>query len=207
MAWFSHISTIGCFDFRFGIKAEQVHCALNRFELKDTILSNTCPTFPNCDHNTVNSPYRTINGLCNNIHPPGHVPWGLPKTQYQRALAPNYADGNDNITYYYFLAQTLKVDRYFINDFVIIIWNRLMDASTGQKWWRATAVRIWLYNFILLWPSKSIIPFESQTVPVWYLWLWFAILTPPAIRTLLGLCNSPNSSIMVNPNIVKSLDL
>ena len=87
---------------RFQIKPDQVHCILNRFELKDTILFKTCPTFPNCDQKTLTSPYRTINGLCNNIHPPGHVPWGVPNTQYQRALAPNYADGNT------YLAKDLK---------------------------------------------------------------------------------------------------
>ncbi|XP_046639001.1 peroxidase-like [Daphnia pulicaria] len=78
---------------RYQIKPEQVECVLNHLELKYTTIANTCPTFPDCDLKTFNSPFRTITGICNNIHPPGHVPWGVPRTQYQRALAPNYADG------------------------------------------------------------------------------------------------------------------
>ncbi|KZS13261.1 Peroxinectin [Daphnia magna] len=78
---------------RYRIKPEQIECVANRFQLRDTILFDTCPSHPNCDEKTLASPFRTMNGSCNNAHPPGHTPWGLPKTQYQRALAPVYADG------------------------------------------------------------------------------------------------------------------
>jgi peroxidase len=90
--WPNHL--IGYWIFiRYQIKPEQVECVLNHFELKYTTIADTCPIFPDCDLKTFNSPFRTITGICNNIHPPGHVPWGVPRTQYQRALAPNYADG------------------------------------------------------------------------------------------------------------------
>lgn len=78
---------------RYRIKPEQVECVANRFQLKDTILYDKCPAHPDCDERTLASPFRTMNGSCNNPHPPGHVPWGLSKTQYQRALPPAYADG------------------------------------------------------------------------------------------------------------------
>lgn len=78
---------------RYGVKAEQASCILNRIPVKEAGIYNECPFYPDCDQEMVASPYRTITGVCNNVHPAGHVPWGVPNTAYQRALAPDYADG------------------------------------------------------------------------------------------------------------------
>lgn len=75
------------------MKPDQAHCALNRFKIKDTIVTNTCPTFPVCDKKALASPYRTITGVCNHVHSPGNIPWGVANSQYQRLLPPDYADG------------------------------------------------------------------------------------------------------------------
>lgn len=78
---------------RYQVKPDQAHCALNRFEIKDTIVTNTCPTFPVCDKKALASPYRTITGICNHVHYPGEIPWGVANSQYRRLLTPDYADG------------------------------------------------------------------------------------------------------------------
>lgn len=78
---------------RYRVKAEQAACILNRYHVKEAGIYSECPFYPECNQEMVTSPYRTITGVCNNVHPPGSVPWGVPNTRYQRALAPEYADG------------------------------------------------------------------------------------------------------------------
>ncbi|XP_046438483.1 peroxidase-like [Daphnia pulex] len=75
---------------RFNIKPEDVERTLRQFNLKDTILSGTCTADPVCDEKTIRSPYRTLDGSCNNIQRPS---WGKSLTQFQRALPSAYADG------------------------------------------------------------------------------------------------------------------
>lgn len=67
---------------------------MNRYHVEEAGIYNECPFYPECNQEMVTSPYRTITGVCNNVHPPGSVPWGVPNTRYQRALAPEYADGD-----------------------------------------------------------------------------------------------------------------
>ena len=75
---------------RFNIKPEDVERTLRQFNLKDTILSGMCTADPVCDEKTIRSPYRTLDGSCNNIQRPS---WGKSLTQFQRALPSAYADG------------------------------------------------------------------------------------------------------------------
>jgi peroxidase len=75
---------------RFNIKPEDVQRTMKQFNLKDTILSGMCTADPVCDEKTIRSPYRTLDGSCNNIQRPS---WGKSLTQFQRALPSAYADG------------------------------------------------------------------------------------------------------------------
>jgi peroxidase len=70
---------------------EEAGFGLNQFNLiRDTILKETCPADPLCDQKTIRSPFRTLDGSCNNIK---RSFWGKSRTQFQRALVPAYADG------------------------------------------------------------------------------------------------------------------
>ena len=63
---------------------------LTQFTLRNTALSESCPAEPHCDAKTINSPYRTITGACNNIR---RTSWGKALLPVQRILPPDYADG------------------------------------------------------------------------------------------------------------------
>lgn len=76
---------------RFELTPEEAGFGLTHFNLRDTILSDTCPSDPTCDQKTIRSPFRMLDGSCNNIKRPS---WGRSRTQFQRALVPAYADGN-----------------------------------------------------------------------------------------------------------------
>ena len=69
---------------------EETAFGLSQFSLRDTILSASCPADPFCDETIVDSPFRTADGSCNNLQNPL---WGKSRTQSQRVLVPNYADG------------------------------------------------------------------------------------------------------------------
>ena len=75
---------------RFELNADEAGFGLAQFNLRDTILSDTCPAVPSCDESTVRSPFRTADGSCNNLRVSS---WGKSRTQFQRALVANYADG------------------------------------------------------------------------------------------------------------------
>ncbi|XP_046638989.1 peroxidase-like [Daphnia pulicaria] len=75
---------------RFELTPEEAGLGLTQFNLKDTILSDFCPADPICDEKTISSPFRTMDGSCNNLKYPS---WGKSRTQFQRALVPAYADG------------------------------------------------------------------------------------------------------------------
>lgn len=79
---------------RFELTPEEAGFGLNQFNLRDTILKETCPADPVCDQKTSRSPFRTLDGSCNNIK---RSFWGKSRTQFQRALVPAYADGTYNI--------------------------------------------------------------------------------------------------------------
>ena len=76
---------------------EEAGFGLNQFNLRDTILKETCPSDPVCDQRTLRSPFRTLDGSCNNIK---RSFWGKSRTQFQRALVPAYFDGNILLTTY-----------------------------------------------------------------------------------------------------------
>ncbi|KAK4008470.1 hypothetical protein OUZ56_013610 [Daphnia magna] len=75
---------------RFQLTPDEAGFGLTQFHLKDTILSDTCYPEAMCDETTIHSPFRTLDGSCNNIK---HASWGKSRTQYQRILVPAYADG------------------------------------------------------------------------------------------------------------------
>lgn len=72
------------------IESDQVDSTVSQVNLKDTSLANTCPVSPVCDEKTLRSPFRKLDGSCNNVRNPI---WGQSKTQYQRLLSPDYAEG------------------------------------------------------------------------------------------------------------------
>ena len=75
---------------RFRLSSEETGIGLSKFSLRDTIISDSCPAHPSCDREMTESPFRTIDGSCNNLE---RTAWGKSKTQFQRALLPQYADG------------------------------------------------------------------------------------------------------------------
>ena len=75
---------------RFRLSPEEAGIGMSKFSLRDTIISDSCPAHPTCDRETAESPFRTIDGSCNNLE---RTAWGKSKTQFQRALLPHYADG------------------------------------------------------------------------------------------------------------------
>jgi len=75
---------------RFELTADEAGFGLAQFNLRDTILSDTCPAEPLCDESIVRSPFRTADGSCNNLRVSS---WGKSRSQFQRALVANYADG------------------------------------------------------------------------------------------------------------------
>ncbi|XP_064085733.1 peroxidase-like isoform X2 [Macrobrachium nipponense] len=73
---------------KFRLTPEQAGYGLQRFSVKDTIISDTCPEPPRCrkkEHF-----YRTVDGSCNNLD---HPTWGQARTTFQRILPPQYSDG------------------------------------------------------------------------------------------------------------------
>lgn len=75
---------------RFLLTAEQAGFGLSQYNLRDTIISDSCPAEPACVGALASSVYRTLDGSCNNLRRGG---WGMSKTQFQRGLAAQYADG------------------------------------------------------------------------------------------------------------------
>lgn len=75
---------------RFELNADEAGFGLSQFSLKGTILGDSCPAEPVCDREMINSPYRTLDGSCNNLV---RTAWGKSNTQFQRALVAAYADG------------------------------------------------------------------------------------------------------------------
>ena len=75
---------------RFRLSPEEAGIGMSKFSLRDTIISDSCPAHPTCDRETAESPFRTIDGSCNNLE---RTAWGKSKTQFQRALLPHYSDG------------------------------------------------------------------------------------------------------------------
>lgn len=113
---------------RFELTPEEAGLGLTQFNLKDTILSDFCPADPICDEKTIFSPFRTIDGSCNNLKYPS---WGKSRTQFQRALVPAYADGIHSITVNYkYVAQRKKM-KWF---------NRCLVATEDEKRKRSSQV-------------------------------------------------------------------
>ena len=75
---------------RFELTADEAGFGLSQFSLRGTILSESCPADPVCDRETASSPFRTLDGSCNNLI---RTAWGKSNTQFQRALVAAYADG------------------------------------------------------------------------------------------------------------------
>ena len=73
------------------VSTQQIATALSQISIKDTSLSDTCPTNPTCSANTLGSPFRTLDGSCNNII---NSIWGRSGTQYLRLLEADYNDRN-----------------------------------------------------------------------------------------------------------------
>ena len=73
---------------RFHLTPEEVGFGLSQFSLRDTILSDSCPPEKVCTGNK--DLFRSLDGSCNNLI---RGSWGQSKTQFQRALHANYADG------------------------------------------------------------------------------------------------------------------
>lgn len=91
--------------FRFELNAEQAGIGLSQYKLKDTILSDTCPADPVCDDKMIRSPFRTMDGSCNNIR---RSFWGKSRSQFQRAILPVYSDGNNAVLLLKKMGQYLK---------------------------------------------------------------------------------------------------
>ena len=72
---------------RYDLSPEQTAFGLSAYNLQDT---NFCPADHNCDKEFALSPFRTIDGSCNNIQ---FSVWGKARTQFQRCLKPVYSDG------------------------------------------------------------------------------------------------------------------
>lgn len=75
---------------RFELSPDEAGFGLNAFSIRGTVLSATCPAQPACDEKTINSPYRTFDGTCNNVR---YTAWGSARHTIQRILPPNYSDG------------------------------------------------------------------------------------------------------------------
>ncbi|XP_068203812.1 peroxidase-like [Palaemon carinicauda] len=73
---------------KFRLTPEQAGYGLQKFSVRDTIISNTCPEPPRCRKKE--RFYRTIDGSCNNLDNPT---WGQARTTFQRLLPPQYSDG------------------------------------------------------------------------------------------------------------------
>lgn len=70
---------------------EQAGIGLSQYNCKDTVLSDICPADPVCEDKIFRSPFRTMDGSCNNIK---HSFWGKSRSQFQRAITPAYSDGS-----------------------------------------------------------------------------------------------------------------
>jgi peroxidase len=79
-----------CYCVRFYLTPEQAGFGLSAFNLRDTIISDSCPAEPACTGDLASAAFRSLDGSCNNLRRGG---WGQSKTQFQRALAAQYADG------------------------------------------------------------------------------------------------------------------
>ena len=62
---------------------------LSNKDIQDEFQSEFCPEKRNCDKEK-NSPYRSVNGSCNNLN---HPSWGAAITPQPRYQAPQYGDG------------------------------------------------------------------------------------------------------------------
>ena len=91
---YSYEMTVNVVHFRFQLKADEAGFGLSQISLRDTIISETCPADPVCDKKTLASPFRTLDGSCNNVR---NTAWGKSKTQFQRALVATYADGSSPV--------------------------------------------------------------------------------------------------------------
>ncbi|XP_076051646.1 salivary peroxidase/catechol oxidase-like [Oratosquilla oratoria] len=69
------------------LNAVQGGHGLQAFSVRNSILSQACPTPPRCDPNYK---YRTITGVCNNLR---NTMYGSSNTAFQRVLPPKYKDG------------------------------------------------------------------------------------------------------------------
>jgi len=66
--------------------------------LRGTALERTCPAMTTCNKNNRNTPFRTMDGSCNNINQPA---WGQAGSTYRRILPSSYSDGiTSNIKLY-----------------------------------------------------------------------------------------------------------
>lgn len=74
--------------YRYHLSPLQAGFGLQKFDVMDTILSDSCPLQPECGEKE--NYYRTIDGSCNNLWNPT---WGQAKTTLQRILPPQYDDG------------------------------------------------------------------------------------------------------------------
>lgn len=72
---------------REAITTDDIENGLNGLNLHSTPLKDACLHKVECD---MSSPYRTIDGSCNNVEKPH---WGMLASSYSRLLPPSYADG------------------------------------------------------------------------------------------------------------------
>lgn len=71
---------------RFNLDSLQGRDGLQRFNIQNTVIADTCPEIPRCP----STKFRSIDGLCNNLE---NREWGKSLTAYERFLPPSYADG------------------------------------------------------------------------------------------------------------------
>lgn len=97
---------------RFGVNPKDVASVLGQINVQ-------CPPPPVCK--AVTSPYRTLDGSCNNIK---QSTWGQSRTQLQRILSPDYANGKINIS-----------TKFTLNLLVIVVvyFDRHPTSATGQE--------------------------------------------------------------------------
>ena len=117
-------------NYRFGLTFEQAAHGLQNFNLRDTILSDTCPVDPVCDGNTARSPFRTFDGSCNNLKKSF---WGKSNTHFQRYLNPQYADGNSHDSRDVVRKRnSMKKNSNFLSFIVSGVWQPRRSISGNQ---------------------------------------------------------------------------
>ncbi|XP_076043152.1 salivary peroxidase/catechol oxidase-like isoform X2 [Oratosquilla oratoria] len=70
----------------FNLTKEQGEFAMDKLQVRDTIMQGNCPREPVCPETR----YRTIDGSCNNLR---NKRWGQAAIPFERLLPANYADG------------------------------------------------------------------------------------------------------------------